>query len=452
MRQDRPIEGCSGDLVEWGPSRVKVIDDVDVLVAGGGSAGIAAAVTAARLGLRTALVERYGFLGGLATAGAVGTICGLYLKKKGGIEYLVGGFPREFSEALNQRHPLLELRISKTAVSQPYRPWDFKLLSDRFVEREQKIRPYLHTRVVDVVKTGNEIHGVILHTKAGFRALRAQITIDCTGDGDLAFMAGVRTELGADGETQVPSLTFSMGNVDVPRALSAGEDKLHAMLRDMPRDTWFHEASRSLPRIFPSGHEGYVLIKMIRLTRNGGGYDCTNPIDITEVEIKGRRLAEEAASFLINKMPGFENAYLVDSATQVGTRETRRVVGAYVLTEDDVTQPSRFYDSIACCSWPVELHQEGREMRWRFLDEGSYYQIPYRCLIPLGVERLLIAGRCISASHSALASVRVIGPCLAEGQAAGSAAYLTVKDSKLPREVDTERLKTLLRGQGARVE
>ncbi len=437
---------------EWSPRRTVATDDVDVLVAGGGSAGIAAAVTAARLGLKVALVEKYGFLGGLATAGAVGTICGLFLKREEGIEYIVGGFPREFSEALGKYRPPLELRISRTAVSQPYRPWDFKILADRLVTGEANIRLLLHSRVIDVIKSGDEVHGVILHTKAGFRAIRSKITIDCTGDGDLAFSAGAETELGEKGKTQIPSLTFSMANVDVSRALSAGEDRLRSLLREMPEKTWFHEASKSPPRIFPSGHKGHVLVKMIRLKKEEGGYNCSDPDELTEAETKGRKLVEEATSFLVSRMPGFKGAFLVDSATQVGVRETRRIVGEYILTEGDVIQSRRFHDSIACCSWPIELHDEKEATRWRFLREGSYYQIPYRCLLPLGAERLLVAGRCISSARSALASVRVIGPCMAEGQAASSAAYLAIKESKIPREIDPKALRTLMISQGARVD
>jgi len=437
---------------EWFPRRIEAMDDVDVIVAGGGSAGIATAVTAARLDLRVTLIEKYGFLGGLATAGAVGTICGLFLKKSEGIEYLVGGFPREFSEALSKRQPQLKLRTTKTAVSQPYRPWDFKVVADNLVEKEANIQLLLHSRVIDVIKKDREVEGVVLHTKAGFHIVRSKITIDCTGDGDLAFTSEARTELGENGETQIPSLTFSMGNVDVPKTLSAGEGRLRALLRKTPQESWLHKAGRSSPRIFPSGHKGYVLVKMIRLTGENKGYDCTNPSELTEAETKGRRLVEEAASFLIAQMPGFENAYLTDSATQVGIRETRRIVGEYILTEEDVIQSRKFYDGIACCSWPIELHDKEAETRWRFLEEGSYYQIPYRCLLPLGVERLLVAGRCISSSHSALASVRVIGPCMAEGQAAGSAAYLAIKESKTPLEVEPEALRALLASQGARVE
>ncbi|MCZ7537021.1 MAG: FAD-dependent oxidoreductase [Acidimicrobiia bacterium] len=188
--------------------------------------------------------------------------------------------------------------------------------------------------------------------------------------------------------------------------------------------------------------------------RNADG----SPVDTTDVrqatwgEMEGRRLAEEAADFLRAHVPGFEDSFLCDTAVHLGVRETRHIAGEYTLTGDDVTGGARFDDAIAACAWPQEYHVSGRSTEYRFLPPGVTYQVPYRSLLPLGTRNLLVAGRCISADHDALASVRVMAPSLAMGQAAGAASVLALRDEGRTGPVDVEELQHSLRGAGALLE
>jgi hypothetical protein len=210
---------------------------------------------------------------------------------------------------------------------------------------------------------------------------------------------------------------FYMQHVDLAAALPALFDLNDLLER--------HFESAGLPRrtgnVIPTGRPGEVLVAMSRVSIGGRPVDGADTHDLTAGEMLGRAQADRCAAFLREHMPGFDDAFLSDTAPRLGIRETWRIDGAYALTEDDVLGGRRFADGIGQGAWPFELHVDGGRTEWRFLDDGLWYDVPYRCLVPGRVRNVLVAGRCISATREAFASVRVIGQCMAEGQAAALA-------------------------------
>jgi hypothetical protein len=258
--------------------------------------------------------------------------------------------------------------------------------------------------------------------------------------------AGLSTDLGSPGQRQFPSMQFLMQDVDVAAAYAAGLEKLQELLQTKGRE-W--GLSRTGGAVLPTPRHGEVYGAMTRLAVDGHSPDMTDPFEATAAEIAGRAEAEMAGRFLIENMPGFEKAYFADTPTQLGVRETRRARGEYELTGADVLGAQRFDDAIACGAWPQEFHVAGTETQYVWLDEGAYYQVPYRSLLVQGVDNLLVAGRCISATHEALASTRVIAPSMAQGEAAGIAGAMAARTGTALRALDVAEVQDALRARGA---
>ena len=423
-----------------------VVAEADVVVVGGGSAGLAAAIASARAGARTVLIERYGFFGGNATAAWVGTICGLYRKSPDGFDRVCRGFAGEWADAIAAiglgGGPV---PFKETAVFL-YVPWAYKFLADRLVTGEPNLTPLLHCSVTDVARTGSTIDAVVVGSKRGPLAVTGSVFVDASGDADVVHHAGLATDLGGPGQRQFPSMQFLMQDVDVATAYAAGLDKLNKLLQTTGRE-W--GLSRTGGAVLPTPRKGEVYGAMTRIGVDGHSPDMTDPFEATAAEIAGRAEAEKAGRFLIENMPGFEHAYFADTPTQLGVRETRRARGDYELTGDDVLGAARFDDAIACGAWPQEFHVAGTETQYVWLDEGAYYQVPYRSLLVQGVDNLLVAGRCISATHEALASTRVIAPSMAQGEAAGIAGAMAARTRTLLRALDVAAVQDALSARGA---
>lgn len=423
------------------PTRnAEVIADVDVCVAGAGPAGIGAALAAARTGARVFVAERHGFCGGNFTAASVGTVCGLYVRDGGSWSLVTRGIAEEVATALQAAGRATgPVPFKETAVLL-YVPWAAKRLFDHLLTSEPTLTLALHTWVADVVREGDRIVAVVLATKQGPKAVRARAFVDATGDADLVYHAGAPWEMAPPGLRQHASMQFVMQHVDVGSAMAAGLETLARLIAE-------HGAhlSRDSGALLPTFRPGEVIGAMTRVARpDGAPLDVTDPADATYGEIEGRRLAEEAAAFLVEHMPGFAEAFLADTGVCLGVRESRRAVGGYVLTGADVTGLARFADAVACCAWPREYHVSGRSTRYEFLPPGAWFQIPHRSLRVRGLANLWVGGRCVSADPDALASVRVMAPSMALGQAAGIAAVLHSRG-----ELTDAALQAALAGQGA---
>jgi hypothetical protein len=418
------------------PARqAEAILDVDVVVCGAGPAGLGAAIAAEREGASVALLERYGFLGGNFTVAAVGTMCGLYVRSApGSFDHVTGGIARSFADELTARGAGIGPFPFKDSAVLLYVPWAAKRLADHLVTEapgSEHITLLLHALVSDlVVDEAGDVSGVVIASKQGPQAVLGRVIIDATGDADVAVAAGVPWAMGAAGERQFGSMQFVMQHVDVDAAFAAGLDRLSAEIAEHGS-----HLTRDGGAVIPTFRPGEVLGAMIRLGRDGAPLDATNLFDLTYGELEGRRRAEEATEFLREHMPGFADAFLADTATQQGVRETRHIVGRQTLRGDDVTNLATFPDAIASAAWPQEYHVRGRHTEYEFLPDGAAYQIPFGSLVPAAADgtyaaprNLLVAGRCISADHDALASCRVMAPCLAMGEAAGTAAAMAVHD------------------------
>lgn len=423
---------------------LEVLASADVVVAGGGPAGIGAAVAAARSGASVVLLERYGFLGGNFTAASVGTMCGLYVKDGQAWDYVSAGLAREFAEELaaaGAGHGPIPFK--ETAVLL-YVPWAAKRLADHLVGDDDRIDLLLHSFVCDAVVEDGRVVAAVLATKRGLRAVTGQVFVDCTGDADLSVFSGADTELGSSGLRQHASMQFFLQHADASEALP------HiGRLSELIEEHGDH-LSRDGGALIPTMRPGEFVGAMTRVRNpDGSPVDATDPRQATWGELEGRRLAEEAAQFVKEHVPGFADAFLSDTPTQLGIRETRRVVGEHVLTGTEVTGGARFDDAVAAGAWPQEFHVEGRSTQYVFLPDGAYYQVPFRALRARGLRNLLVAGRCISAEHEALASTRVMAPSMALGQAAGLAAALAAREAAPVGDVRVDELQHLLAEQGA---
>lgn len=436
--------------------------DVDVLVVGGGPAGIIAAQAAASDGLKVALIESRSFVGGNMTIGL--PVLG-FLGQKG--NQIIKGLPQKFIDRLKaidaaSEHRPCPLHMSLTLVE----PEAVKNVGLQVLE-EAGVKVLLYVFASGVVMEGDELKGVIIESKSGREAILAKTIIDCTGDADIAYKAGVECEQGNDfGGTQPPTLMFCMAGVDTEKLRMSIAEEPRTYLTDFIPAEYFgqnhqfivvglrsvmakaREAGYNLPverTILITGlREGEIWVNMSRIN----GVDGTNPESLTFGEMEGRRQIEEIQRYLKEFVPGFENARFTKMAPFLGIRETRRIVGKYVLTADDLLSCRRFDDAIAVASYPLDIHHpEGGDCTLKWC--GDSYDIPYRSLVPAKVKNLLVAGRSISTTHEAMSAIRVMAPCMAMGEAAGRAAKIAVRKGIRPAEVDVNELRAELIAEGA---
>ncbi|MCD6169814.1 MAG: FAD-dependent oxidoreductase [Candidatus Latescibacteria bacterium] len=415
---------------------------VDAVIVGGGPGGFPAAVAAARNGANTLLVEQYGFLGGMATAGLVNP----FMSFHAGEEQIIEGIFQELRERL-------EALGGGSGCGDPrsFNAEVFKIAAEQMC-LEAGVKLLYHTIFVDSHVTGDRIDGIIVENKSGRTAIMAQVVVDATGDADVAARAGVPVEIGRpeDGATQPMTLFFYVADVDT--------EKMENYFCDHPEDRGFlsfvEEATRNgdlqLKRenilLFKLPQKGQIAVNSTRIV----GVDGTRAEELTRAEIEGRKQVMMLMRFFRKYLPGFQQSYLLAIAPQVGVRETRRIVGEYVMTAEDVLQGKKFNDVIARGAYGIDIHNpKGKGSTVRYLKPGTSYDIPYRCLVPLEIENLLVAGRPISATHEAHSAIRIMPQCMAIGQAAGTAAALALQTGVPPRKVGIAQLQTALISQGA---
>jgi glycine/D-amino acid oxidase-like deaminating enzyme len=445
---------------------------VDVVVCGGGPAGIGAAVGAADAGARVALIERYGFLGGNATAALVMPLMSYHTQKhrrekRGDVSLLptdhgdgdpvIAGVLKRLLLALVQANGAIA-PSPDTGYTVPFDPEAFKSVALNLLDIAG-VEFLLHAFASDALIERGRVTGVVLETKSGPLVIEAKAVVDCTGDADVAARAGARFEVGRDkdGLTQPMTLMARIGEFDRARFAQYVREHpgqwrgVHGLWDLIKQATEAGELE--LPRedilFFATPHEREVSLNSTRVNRVLG---C-DAWDWTLAELTARRQLRMIEKFLRRRVPGFEHAYVIQSGVHAGVRETRRITGDYQLTVDDILGARKFEDVIARGTYPVDIHSPtGKGTVLKHLPPGEAYDIPLRALLPRGLDHLLVAGRAISGTHEAHSSYRVMPVSMATGQGAGVCAALAAKRGVPPREVDIREVQVELRRQGAMLE
>ncbi|MGQ0548138.1 MAG: FAD-dependent oxidoreductase [Armatimonadota bacterium] len=458
---------------------LKIVGQWDVVVAGSGPAGLVAAVASARNGARTLLVERYGFLGGNLTAGMLGNFLTFHNMRG---QQIVGGIAQEIVDRLVARGGSPGHLRNAYGNSYTVTPYDTEAMKAVAIEiaREAGAELLLHTFITDAVVEGRRLRGLQVANKSGLQLVMGQTLVDASGDGDVAALGGAAFEKGRveDGATMAMTLMFRVANVDTgkvaagvrerPDQFILAEDpyigksraEVAAGIRsmeDVPLLTgWFDLVAEAKTRgefhpnrqrvvlsLSPRPREVYV--NSTAVVR----YDGTDARQLTAAEVEARQQVQQVFNFLRQYVPGFEDAVLAEVAPGVGVRETRRIIGDYVLTLEDVLEGRSFPDGVAKGAYAVDVHEPDGTIWHRHVKDGKAYDIPYRCLVPRDVGGLLVAGRCISVTREALGSTRVTAQAMAMGQAAGTAAALVVKEGVEPQALPPAVLRSALKAQGA---
>ena len=420
--------------------QLEVRASYDVIVAGSGPAGICAAVAAARQGAKVALVERYGVVGGNLTAGYVGPILGMVSK---------GTMRDEIVQLLGVPE--------NDMIGETGRAHDFeraKMLLAQFVNHPN-IDVYLQTTVTDVVKEGNAVVGLIVTAGEGQFVIKGAVTVDATGDGLVSYLAGAQTEKGReDGLMQPVTLEFTIAGVDESKGIICIGDVDEVKLGDerfldyCKRLAVAGEIPEKIAavRLHPMVYDGYRQVN----TTQVNGVDMTRVEQIFKADLELREQMYLLEEFFHKHIPGYENCRVISSGTTTGVRETRRVIGDYVITAEEMAAGCRFDDVIVHrAEFIVDIHNPaGSGQAEEHIQYCDPYDLPYRCFTPKGVENLYTAGRCISGTHRAHASYRVMSICMAMGEAVGVAAALCAAEGVTPRELDVKKLQKSLTDKG----
>jgi len=449
----------------------------DIIIIGGGTAGCAAAVSSARMGRSTLLIEKFAYLGGWATAALVNPFM-THCTSDG--KPLIGGFYDDIRNRLSKNNGLLVNSFDTEIMN-------FEL-QEMVIESGVKLRFHTTFDSAHYAEDG----GIIVRTrsKSGVEEFKCARLIDCSGDGDAALALGAKYKMGdANGLPQAVTLMFDMGGVDLVKAMTYVRDNPDQMLFpkmspdvdpvkiadgiisvagyfdliSQARANGEYKAAGELIFYIGRPRKGEVVFN----TTHVGNVDGTNAEDLTRAEIECRRQMMSIVAFVKKYVPGFENSYLLRSADHVGVRETRRIMGDYVFNANDVVDARKFDDAICRLAYPVDVHsgkgdgytkneensddEQELEARSGNAPAGDWYEIPYRCLLPVGLENVLVAGRCVSSTQAGHGAIRIMPACMAMGQAAGTAAALSLDEGVCVRNVNVSRLLEKLRDQGALV-
>ncbi|WP_027368764.1 FAD-dependent oxidoreductase [Desulfocurvibacter africanus] len=453
------------------PRQAMVAADTEVLVVGGGPSGLGAALGAASAGADVVLAERYGFLGGNATAALVTlwssdrtqrqmtTLPGattFFPTDHGPGEQVFAGWPSRLVERLVREGGAIAPSLA-TGYTVPFDPEVFKIVAQDMLD-EAGVRLLLHAFASGVWRKEetDRLGGVVFETKAGPMVVRAKTVVDCTGDGDIAAMAGARYQTGRKEDGLVQPMTLMFRLAEFERIAFDNYVKAHPGQWRGVHGLWelVEQAARAgdldLPRedilFFGTPHERELLVNSTRVVNVHG----TNVFDLTRAEMEGRRQMRMITTFFRRYVPGFERAYILQSAPMVGVREGRRIRGDYQLTGEDILSARKFPDAVARGTYPIDIHSPtGKGTTLKRVPAGEAYDIPLRCLLPEGVDNLLMAGRCISGTHVAHSSYRVMPIAMATGHAAGVCAALAARELKSPRFVPAGAVQAELARQGA---
>lgn len=443
-----------------------MFEKTDVIIAGGGTSGTVAAIAAARKGLKVLLVDKNGFLGGMNTAAMVCPIMSFHAGNK----QIIRGIADEIIERLKKRggsigHVRDPLGVVSTIT--PIEPEILKQVYFEMIRECLNINLLLHTFVSGAVVENGDVKGITCVNKNGTRTYQAKLFIDATGDGDLASACKAEYVEGRvdDGFAQPMTLMFKMGGVDLGKIRAymkenpeqfilddeADIDKYLAVsgffnLIEEARKNGDFTVHRDRVLLFEGINNGEVFINMSRIKKLKG----TNAGDLTRAEMVGHAQVDEIISFLRKYVPGFPDSYLIAVGSYTGVRETRRITGRYTLSAEDVIEGRGFTDSIATCSFPIDIHDPlDDNLKWIRKNKNTFYDIPFRVMLPRKLKNLIVTGRCISASHEALASARISATAMALGQAAGTAAAVAFLHNLQFPDIDVSEVQRSLQEQGA---
>ena len=456
--------------------KIPILTETEVLVVGGGPAGISAAIAAAREEVDTILLERYGYFGGVITQAMIGTIT--WYRYANTID--AGGIALEFEQRAKEMGATIDIigkiknKDMKAQLEQEgllvndqptYEVLDtelFKFVVDQMV-KEEKITPLLHCYVTDVIKEGDTIMGVITESKSGRQAILAKRVIDATGDADVAFHAGVPFRKSPKDDLMEVTVNFGCSGINIGKFL------MYIYLNPGKIGDWGETANEEafstyLTEPFNKAREAGEIPEDVTIESYWTNYtdageitsfngihmkniDPTDVWDLTKAEMEGRKRVIWAVNALKKYTPGFKKASLRSIGASLGTRESRKILGEYMITESDVRNQARFEDSIGIC--PEFIDGYGIAI---MPITGRYFQVPYRIMVPQKVENLLVAGRCVAGDKISHAATRQMCCCIVTGQAAGIAAALSIKQKKKCRAIDVAKLQKALQEQGVRIE
>lgn len=409
----------------------------DLIVVGGGFAGVCGAIAASKQGLEVLLIEKYNALGGAAVHALVMPFMNYSTKVASGERKRLCG--SLFTEVIDEMN-----RLSGHSDPCTFDEEILKLVLNRMVLK-YGVNLLFDTTVTEVLTDGRKITGVRALGKSAPMHFYADYFLDATGDAEFSMLAGCRCAVGreADGLCQPMTLCFRMGGVD-KKAYRDNRALINERYRAL-QQTGKIRNPREDVLIFDNYNDGVLHFNSTRIVRR----DPTDPFDITAAEIEAREQVFELWQFMKENIPGFENARILSTALQIGIRESRRVLGEYTLTEADLKALARFDDAVAVANYDIDIHNPaGTGTSHYYFKEGEWYEIPYRCLIPKDADNLLVAGRCISSTHEAQASYRVMPFCAELGQAAGTAIALAKAEKCGVREIPVQKLQTILRHEG----
>ena len=414
-------------------------DKYELIVVGGGFAGTAAAISAAKQGVDVLLIEKYNALGGAAVGSLIMPFMCYWTNMPGEKEkkFLSGGL---FLEIVSEMNKIMNTKDELVHFDEEV----LKLVLNRMALK-YGVNLLFDATVVEASVSDGNLMSIQVLGKSKPLSFRADHFIDATGDAELSTLAGCSSQVGreADGLCQPMTLCFRMSGVDKEK-FQKNRSKINPLYQE-----WKEKGLIKNPRedvlIFENYNDGVLHFNSTRIVKR----DPTDPFDITKAEIEAREQVFELYRFLKDNIEGFENARVLSTAIQIGIRESRKIDGEYTLTETDLKSLARFPDAIATANYDIDIHNpEGSGTTHYYFGAGQWYEIPYRCLIPKHMNNMLVAGRCISSTHEAQASYRIMPYCAELGQAAGTAVAVAVKDHTNVRNVDIRQVQDILRNEG----
>jgi hypothetical protein len=444
----------------YNKSYITIETEYDVIVIGGGTAGSAAAIASAMEGSHTLIVERNSYLGGTSSGGQVTPMMHNGVDKKYGCSYINELIKKKMAEEGYTAD-------DKYGNDGWFNPEMIKsTLEDIFTELGGNI--LYNTELIDTVVEDNKIKGILIHNKAGLQFIRGSIFIDCTGDADVAYRAGVPCFTGDEvlHNNQAMSLRFMAGNIDIGRLKQFLKDIGEPDILEYPlieiASVWEHETP--LNKVFRKGLESNAIkyedgkyiqafsvpgmpgVMSFNCPEIPNLYDALNPDSVSKAIIIGRKMIKRLHRFLKSAVPGFEESFVMSVADMPGIRESRRIKGKYILSEKDYVDRTKFDDGITRTAYPIDIHGliDENKLGIKPMERGEYFEIPFRCLVTETIVNLVVAGRCISSTFTAQSSIRIQPTCKAMGEAAGLAASYCIKNSRKVNDLDGKIVRDIM--------